>query len=175
MTTPRRKGSHEHQGNKDGPRWTDAYSKARLLVGRMTVEEKANVTRGFASRDNVCAGNSGSVPRLGWPGMCLHDAANGVHATDMVSAYPAGLHVGAAWDRAAAYRQAVFMAGEFKAKGGERLSFTLGPIISSSETLNSALAQSTLFSAPTPAPSAERPSAAETGRASPSTPIFRAS
>ncbi|KAF4510473.1 hypothetical protein G6O67_002355 [Ophiocordyceps sinensis] len=116
--------SHEHQGNKDGPRWTDAYSKARLLVGRMTVEEKANVTRGFASRDNVCAGNSGSVPRLGWPGMCLHDAANGVHATDMVSAYPAGLHVGAAWDRAAAYRQAVFMAGEFKAKG---VNVILGP------------------------------------------------
>lgn len=74
----------------------------------MTVEEKAKVTRGFASRHNVCAGNSGSVPRLRWPGMCLHDAANGVRATDMVSAYPA------------AHRQAVFMGGEFRAKGGER-------------------------------------------------------
>ncbi|KAM4056015.1 fibronectin type III-like domain-containing protein [Hirsutella rhossiliensis] len=116
--------AHENRGNRDAPRWADAYSKARRLVGQMTVEEKANVTRGFARSDNVCAGNSGSVPRLRWPGMCLHDAANGVRATDMVSAYPAGLHVGAAWDRAMAHRQAVFMAGEFKAKG---VNVVLGP------------------------------------------------
>lgn len=116
----RSEAGREDRGSRDGPGWADAYGKARRLVRQMTVEERANVTRGFASRDNVCAGNSGSVPRLRWPGMCLHDAANGVRATDMVSAYPAGLHVGAAWDRALARRQAVFMAREFKAKGGER-------------------------------------------------------
>jgi len=85
----------------------------------MTLEEKVNVTRGFKTDANVCAGNSGSVPRLGWPGMCLHDAGNGVRATDMVSAWASGLHVGASWDRNLTYQRGVYMAKEFRAKGGE--------------------------------------------------------
>ncbi|KJZ75558.1 hypothetical protein HIM_05021 [Hirsutella minnesotensis 3608] len=111
-------------GREATPSWADARARASRLVGQMTLEEKANVTRGFATRDNVCAGNSGSVPRLRWPGMCLHDAGNGVRATDMVNAYPAGLHVGAAWDRGLARRRAYFMGGEFKAKG---VNVILGP------------------------------------------------
>ncbi|RDA86556.1 hypothetical protein CP532_1926 [Ophiocordyceps camponoti-leonardi (nom. inval.)] len=104
--------------------WTQASSLATKLVQRMTTEEKANITRGFAVKSNVCAGNSGSVPRLGWPGLCLHDAANGVRATDMVSAYPAAIHVGASWDRALTYRRALFMGREFRGKG---VNVVLGP------------------------------------------------
>ncbi|GAO17030.1 hypothetical protein UVI_02021960 [Ustilaginoidea virens] len=48
----------------------------------MTLEEKVNITRGYAG-DNTCAGNTGSVPRLNWRGLCLMDAGNGVRATDM--------------------------------------------------------------------------------------------
>ena len=84
----------------------------------MTLEEKVNVTGGFNST-NVCSGNAGSVPRLGWPGMCLQDAGNGVRATDLVNSYPSGLHVGAGWDRNLTYQRAWYMAKEFKAKGGE--------------------------------------------------------
>ncbi|PNY28725.1 Beta-glucosidase cel3A, partial [Tolypocladium capitatum] len=90
----------------------------------MTLEEKANLTRGFTRDDNVCAGNTGSVPRLGWPGMCLHDAGNGVRATDMVSSYPAALHAGASWDRNLTYRRGLYMAKEFRAKG---VNIALGP------------------------------------------------
>lgn len=84
----------------------------------MTVEEKVNITRGLAG-DNVCAGNTGSVPRLGWPGMCLHDAGNGVRATDMVSSYPSAIHAGASWDKNLTYERGLYMGYEFKAKGGE--------------------------------------------------------
>ena len=100
-------------------KWAEAYANAWDLVDRMTLEEKVNITRGFESDENVCAGNSGSVPRLGWPGMCLHDAGNGVRATDMVNAYASGIHVGASWDRNLTYQRGYYIGKEFKAKGSE--------------------------------------------------------
>lgn len=104
--------------------WAAAYESARKLVGEMTLEEKVNITRGFSTQDNVCAGNSGSVPRLGWPGMCLHDAGNGVRATDLVNSYPSGIHAGASWDKNLTYARGLYMAKEFKAKG---VNVLLGP------------------------------------------------
>jgi beta-glucosidase len=103
------------QGNGQ---WAPAYEKARVLVDQMTLEEKVNITRGFPAQ-NVCAGTTGSVPRLGWLGMCLHDAGNGVRATDLVSAYPSALHVGASWDKNLTYLRGLYMGKEFKAKGGK--------------------------------------------------------
>ncbi|KAK1708650.1 glycoside hydrolase superfamily [Colletotrichum lupini] len=55
--------------------WKNAYERASNLVSQLTLEEKVNITRGYAG-DNTCAGNTGSIPRLGWPGFCLHDAGN---------------------------------------------------------------------------------------------------
>ena len=89
----------------------------------MTLEEKVNITGGYKG-PNLCAGNTGSVPRLGWPGLCLHDAGNGVRATDFVSSYPSGIHVGASWDRNLTYRRGYYMGKEFKAKG---VNVALGP------------------------------------------------
>ncbi|KAI2613255.1 glycoside hydrolase family 3 protein [Hypoxylon sp. NC1633] len=104
--------------------WAGAYESARDLVGQMTLEEKVNITRGYTVSDNVCAGNTGTIPRLGWPGMCLHDAGNGVRATDLVNSYPSALHVGASWDRNLTYERAYHMGREFKAKG---VNVVLGP------------------------------------------------
>jgi beta-glucosidase len=89
----------------------------------MTLDEKINITRGFPSA-TTCAGMTGAVPRLSWPGLCLHDAGNGVRATDLVSAFPSALHVGAAWDRNLTYRRAWHMGREFRAKG---VNVVLGP------------------------------------------------
>jgi beta-glucosidase-like glycosyl hydrolase len=97
--------------------WTDAYTQARQLVGQMTLEEKVNITRGFPSTDNICAGNTGTVPRLNWPGLCVHDAGNGVRAADLVTSFPSALHVGASWDKNLTYQRGLFMGKEFKAKG----------------------------------------------------------
>lgn len=84
----------------------------------MTLEEMVNVTRGVET-ESTCAGMTGSVPRLGWPGMCLHDAGNGVRATDLVSSFPSGIHVGATWDRNLTYLRGLYMGKEFKNKGGK--------------------------------------------------------
>ncbi|KAG6167760.1 glycoside hydrolase 3 [Claviceps purpurea] len=111
------------QGRGTGP-WAKPYAQARALVAQMTLEEKVNITRGFPDKDNTCASNTGSVPRLGWQGLCLMDAGNGVRATDMVSAWPSGLHVGASWDRNLTYERGLWMAREFRAKG---VNIALGP------------------------------------------------
>ncbi|KAI9376027.1 glycosyl hydrolase family 3 N terminal domain-containing protein [Aspergillus egyptiacus] len=105
--------------------WEDAYTKAKALVARMTDEEKNNITYGQPSA-NGCSGMSGSAPRVGFTGLCLQDAGNGVRGTDMVNAYPSGLHVGAAWNRDLAYQRAHYMGAEFRRKGAN---MALGPVI----------------------------------------------
>ncbi|KAK8097437.1 beta-glucosidase [Apiospora sp. TS-2023a] len=115
---------HPSPSGKGSGLWTGAYEQARELVGSMTLEEKVNITRGFAVTENVCAGNTGTVPRLGWPGMCLHDAGNGVRATDFVSSFPSAIHAGASWDKNLTHQRALYMGKEFKAKG---VNVLLGP------------------------------------------------
>ncbi|KHN94649.1 Glycoside hydrolase, family 3 [Metarhizium album ARSEF 1941] len=112
------------EGKGHGQRWSEAYVQARALVAMMTLQEKVNMTRGFADPGNTCAGNTGSVPRLNWHGLCLMDAGNGVRATDMVSSWPSGLHVGAGWDKKLTYQRGLWMAREFRAKG---VNVALGP------------------------------------------------
>lgn len=111
--------THFKASGKGSGAWSDAYTRAKDLVGQMRLEERANITRGFTVSDNVCAGNTGTVPRLGWPGLCLHDAGNGVRATDFVTSFPSALHVGASWDRNLTYQRGLYMGKEFKAKGGK--------------------------------------------------------
>ncbi|PWY75478.1 beta-glucosidase [Aspergillus heteromorphus CBS 117.55] len=106
--------------------WADAYAKGKSLVAQMTDEEKDNITYGYSSTTNGCSGNSGSVPRLGFPGLCLQDAASGVRGTDMVNAYASGLHIGASWNRDLAYERAHYMGAEFKRKG---VNVALGPVV----------------------------------------------
>jgi beta-glucosidase len=106
--------------------WAPAYEKADALVQRMTLEEMVNITRGFRTTVNACAGNTGSVPRLNWPGLCLHDAGNGARATDFVSSFPSGIHAGASWDRELTYKRGYEMGLEFRGKG---INMLLGPMV----------------------------------------------
>jgi beta-glucosidase len=111
-------------GNGTGE-WSEAYDKARALLADMSNEEKNNITYGFATTNNSCGGMSGSAPRVGFPGLCLQDAENGVRGTDMVNGYPSALHVGASWNRDLTYARGLYMGAEFKAKG---VSVALGPV-----------------------------------------------
>ncbi|ONH68997.1 putative beta-glucosidase M [Cyberlindnera fabianii] len=106
--------------------WADAFSKAKALVAQMTNDEKNNMTYGFTTTANGCSGVSGSVPRLNFPGLCLQDAGNGVRGTDFVNAYPAGVHVGAAWNKNLAYQRGLHMGKEFEVKGAN---VALGPVV----------------------------------------------
>jgi hypothetical protein len=61
--------------------WASAYQKAREFVGKLTPEEKVNLTAGISAK-NGCSGNIGPVDHLGFPGFCVSDAGNGLVSTN---------------------------------------------------------------------------------------------
>ncbi|KAJ5808438.1 hypothetical protein N7474_009707 [Penicillium riverlandense] len=106
--------------------WATAYKKAEAMVSRMTLEEKNNLTYGIDVTTNGCSGNIPAIPRLGFTGMCLQDAGNGVRYADFVNSYPSGLHVGASWNKSLAHERGWYMGGEFRTKG---VQVALGPVV----------------------------------------------
>lgn len=57
--------------------WATAYGKARDFVTNLTAEEKVNLTAGITT-NSACSGIIPALPRVGFPGMCVTDAGNGV-------------------------------------------------------------------------------------------------
>ena len=106
--------------------WSAAYLRARAMVGNMSLEEMNNITLGVVDTTSGCVGVSGSAPQHGFPGLCFHDAGNGVRNTDGVNAYASGLHIGASWNATLAYERAQYMGAEFKRKG---VNVALGPVV----------------------------------------------
>ncbi|KAI1414595.1 glycoside hydrolase family 3 protein [Hypoxylon sp. FL1857] len=100
--------------------WSESYGKAVKLVSQMTVAEKINVTAGR------CVGNTGSVPRLGLPQLCLQDGPLGVRTTDNITAFPAGITTGATFNKDLIYQRGVAIGQEFRGKGAN---FYLGPCV----------------------------------------------
>lgn len=105
--------------------WQLAHAKAIALVSQMTLEERANITVGYAPTTG-CSGVTGTVPRLNWNGLCLADAGQGLRATNFVNAYASGISVGSSWNKALALQRATHMAAEFKRKG---VNVLLGPVV----------------------------------------------
>lgn len=106
--------------------WADAYAKARAFVSQLTLDEKVNLTGGVSTTANGCSGSILPIDRLGFPGLCLSDAGNGLRSTDFVSSWPSGWSVGASFNRDLAHQRAVGMAGEFRKKGSN---IALGPVV----------------------------------------------
>ncbi|KAI2629079.1 glycoside hydrolase family 3 protein [Hypomontagnella submonticulosa] len=102
--------------------WSESYGKAVKLVSQMTLAEKVNVTAGTGR----CVGNTGSVPRLGLPELCLQDGPLGVRTTDNITAFPAGITTGATFNKELIYQRGVALGEEFKGKG---VNFYLGPCV----------------------------------------------
>lgn len=105
--------------------WAQAYAKAAAFVAKLTLEEKNNLTYGITP-ENGCSGIIPPIERLGFAGMCLQDAGNGVRNTDFVSSFASGIHVGASWNKTLAYDRANAMGNEFKKKG---VHIALGPVV----------------------------------------------
>lgn len=74
--------------------WVAAYEKASAFVAQLSLEEKVNLTGGVQVA-NGCSGNIPPIERVGFPGMCLTDNGQGVRASDFVSGFASGIHVGA--------------------------------------------------------------------------------
>ena len=76
-----------------------------------------------------CVGNVGSVPRLGWRGLCLQDGPQGVRFADYVSYFTSSQVAGATWDRDLIRERAHAMASEARDKGVDvLLAPSVGPL-----------------------------------------------
>nr|AFH41575.1 beta-glucosidase [Periconia sp. BCC 2871] len=106
--------------------WAEAYTKAQAFVRQLTLLEKVNLTTGVGWEGEACVGNTGSIPRLGFPGFCTQDSPLGVRFADYVSAFTAGGTIAASWDRSEFYRRGYQMGVEHRGKG---VDVQLGPVV----------------------------------------------
>ncbi|KAK4165657.1 putative beta-glucosidase M [Cladorrhinum sp. PSN259] len=106
------------------PKWHAAYSQAHQLVLQMTLPEKINVTHGHPL-SGPCVGNTGSVPRLGVPSICFYDGPSGIRGQEFVSAFPAGIHLAATFDRDLMHAYGLALGAEYRGKG---VNVALGPV-----------------------------------------------
>lgn len=104
--------------------WQESYKKAAELVGKMTLVEKVNITTGTGWEMGMCVGNTGPVERLGFPALCLQDGPLGLRFTDRITAFPAGITVGATWNKDLMYQRGRAHAIEARLKG---VNVLLGP------------------------------------------------
>jgi beta-glucosidase-like glycosyl hydrolase len=109
--------------------WSESYRKASLLVSNMTLAEKTNLTGGTGIFMGRCVGNTGSALRVGIPQLCLQDGPLGIRNTDHNTAFPAGITVGATWDKDLFFRRSVAMGEEYRGKGVNiALTPSVGPL-----------------------------------------------
>lgn len=72
--------------------WQSTERERKAADGDLKIQ--VSLTAGDVA-DTGCAGMLAPVERLGFPGMCLHDAGHGVRNTDFVNSWPSGIHIGA--------------------------------------------------------------------------------
>jgi len=81
------------------PSWQHSYGKAQQMVERMSLVEKVNITTGTGWAMNLCVGNTGPAIDAGFPSLCLQDGPLGIRFSDHATSFPAGVTVGATWNR----------------------------------------------------------------------------
>ena len=64
-----------------------------------------------------CVGQTGSAPRFGIPNLCLQDSPLGIRESDYNTAFPAGITVGATFDKALMYARGEALGEEARGKG----------------------------------------------------------
>ncbi|KAI0394463.1 glycoside hydrolase family 3 protein [Xylariaceae sp. FL0594] len=106
--------------------WDDAYARARAFVSNLTLLEKVNLTTGTGNQADLCTGNTGSIPRLGFRHLCLQDGPVGIRYTDLNSVFPAGINAAATWSRSLIRRRGEALGAEFRDKG---IDVQLGPVV----------------------------------------------
>ncbi|KAF7189668.1 putative beta-glucosidase E [Pseudocercospora fuligena] len=104
--------------------WKESYAKAADLVKQMTLVEKVNITTGTGWSMGPCVGNTGPVDRLGFPSLCLQDGPLGLRFVDNASSFPAGITVGATWNKDLMYERGKAHGLEARLKG---INVILGP------------------------------------------------
>lgn len=104
--------------------WKESYSKAKEMVDKMSLAEKVNITTGVGWAMGMCVGNTAPAVNVGFPGLCLQDGPLGLRFTDHATSFPAGITVGATWNRDLMRRRGAAHARQAKLKG---VNVLLGP------------------------------------------------
>ncbi|EKD19262.1 uncharacterized protein L3040_009298 [Drepanopeziza brunnea f. sp. 'multigermtubi'] len=110
---------------RGGDGWQDAYEKAQAFVSQLTLLEKVNLTTGVGWSGQACVGNTGSIPRLDFPGLCLQDSPVGIRFSDLNSVFPSGMNAAATWSTRLLKARGVAMGAEHRGKG---IDVQLGPV-----------------------------------------------
>ena len=105
-------------------KWRESYRKASDLVRQMTLVEKVNITTGTGWQMGMCVGNTGPVLRLKFPALCLQDGPLGLRFTHNTTAFPAGVTVGATWNKELMFQRGRAHGKEARLKG---INVILGP------------------------------------------------
>lgn len=90
----------------------------------MSVVEKVNITTGTGWSQDLCVGNTAPANSVGFPPLCLQDGPLGLRFSDHSTAFPAGITVGATWNRDLMYKRGEAHGQEAKGKG---INIILGP------------------------------------------------
>lgn len=104
--------------------WQNSYKKAQEMVDKMSLAEKVNITTGVGWAMDMCVGNTAPAVDVGFPALCLQDGPLGLRFTDHATSFPAGITVGATWNRLIMRRRGEEHARQAKLKGVHVL---LGP------------------------------------------------
>ncbi|KAM5490131.1 putative beta-glucosidase [Microsporum audouinii] len=115
---------HRTPPGKTVPGWKNSYFKAQALVNNMTLVEKVNVTTGVGWQMGLCVGNTGPATEVGFPSLCLQDGPLGLRFADNITAFPAGITVGATWNRDLMRKRGEALGREARRKG---VNILLGP------------------------------------------------
>jgi hypothetical protein len=106
--------------------WRDSYAKAEALVKKMTLPEKVNITTGTGWQMGLAVGNTGPAINVGFPGLALQDGPLGLRFADNATAFPAGITVGATWNKELMYLRGKAHGQEARLKG---INVLLGPCV----------------------------------------------
>ena len=104
--------------------WEESYREAAVMVNKMSLVEMVNVTTGTGWSQNLCVGNTAPALEAGFPALCLQDGPLGLRFADHITAFPAGLTVGATWNRDLMYKRGRALGLESRLKG---VNVLLGP------------------------------------------------
>jgi len=108
------------------PQWAESYKKAAELVKRMTLIEKVNITTGTGWQMGLAVGNTALAVHVGFPGLALQDGPLGLRFADNSTAFPAGITVGATWNKELMYKRGKAHGNEARLKG---VNVLLGPCV----------------------------------------------
>ena len=104
--------------------WQKSYLMAATLVSKMSLVEKVNITTGTGWASDLCVGNTAGAFDAGFPPLCLQDGPLGIRFADHATAWPAGITVGATWNKDLMYKRGRGLGLEHRLKG---VNVMLGP------------------------------------------------